>query len=104
MQAIRAFASLGCGGVHPQNTERDLHTWTRGLHNNQLETYDLYVNAAPDTTAGGQIPPPTHTDASASLYTRERSKLPQFVCFQLPCSLTPRRNRSEIRNHAAPES
>ena len=42
--AIVDFASLGCGGQHPQNIERDLHTWVRSLLGWQLEYYNLKLD------------------------------------------------------------
>ena len=41
--AVRGLASLGCGGVHSQNEERDLHRWVRGLFKLRLETYDVLM-------------------------------------------------------------
>lgn len=37
--AIAAFASLGAHGAHPNNEERDLHVWLKGLHGMQLDVY-----------------------------------------------------------------
>lgn len=42
--AVRAMASLGGWGAHPQNQERDLHKWVHKLHNLNLETYDVVMN------------------------------------------------------------
>lgn len=39
--AIQAFASLGSGGAHSQNQERDLHRWLKNLYNVQLEVYSV---------------------------------------------------------------
>ena len=38
-EACKAFASLGCGGSCPQNSERDLHRWLRNLFNFKLQPY-----------------------------------------------------------------
>ena len=37
--AIEAWASLGSHGAHPNNEERDMQTWLKGLHDIQLEVY-----------------------------------------------------------------
>lgn len=39
--AIAALASLGASGKHSGNTERDLHTWVRGLGGIELEPYQV---------------------------------------------------------------
>lgn len=41
--AIKTFASLGSSGKHPQNCERDLHRWLRGLYGLVLEPYVIQV-------------------------------------------------------------
>ncbi|CAK9069954.1 unnamed protein product [Durusdinium trenchii] len=41
--AIKAFASLGSNGDHPQNCERDLHRWLRNLYGFKLEPYKISV-------------------------------------------------------------
>lgn len=40
-QAVQALASLGCGGSHGQNQERDLHRWAHNLYDLDLDTYDV---------------------------------------------------------------
>lgn len=49
-QALKALSSCGAGGACPQNTERDLHVWLRGLWGLKLEPYcfsmDLPVNVS----------------------------------------------------------
>ena len=47
--AIRTFASLGCGGQHPQNCERDLHRWVKNLYGLQLQPYILHVDLQVDS-------------------------------------------------------
>ena len=42
--AIRAFASLGADTKCPQNVERDLHRWLRGLYNFRLQPYKIHLN------------------------------------------------------------
>ena len=39
--AVVALASLGGGGRHLQNQERDLHRWVGGLYQLGLETYEV---------------------------------------------------------------
>lgn len=41
--AVRALASLGANGQQPQNQERDLHRWVKGLYNLELSTYDVVM-------------------------------------------------------------
>lgn len=41
--AVKGLASLGCGGLHSQNEERDLHRWVKGLYQLELETYDVLM-------------------------------------------------------------
>lgn len=41
VQALASLGPLGAGGDHPQNQERDLHRWVKGLHSLDLETYDV---------------------------------------------------------------
>ena len=48
--AVRAFASLGANGNHPQNAERDLHRWLRCLYGFQLQTYVLKVDLQIDSS------------------------------------------------------
>jgi len=38
-----AVASLGKGGTHDSNAERDLHRWVANLFDSQLEKYPLKV-------------------------------------------------------------
>lgn len=37
--AVKAFATLGSGGKHWANEERDLHRWTKNLFDVSLDTY-----------------------------------------------------------------
>ena len=43
-EALQAFASLGGGGRHPSNQERDLHRWISKLFGCQLETYKVMMD------------------------------------------------------------
>ena len=43
-RAVVDFASLGAGGEHPQNIERDLHAWSRALLGFQLDPYYLKLD------------------------------------------------------------
>ena len=43
-KAVLDFASLGAGGEHPQNIERDLHAWSRALLGFQLDPYYLKLD------------------------------------------------------------
>ena len=42
--ALRAFASLGAAGDHPQNCERDLHRWLHNLFGVRLEPYKIHLD------------------------------------------------------------
>lgn len=42
-EPVRALASLGSWGSHTQNQERDLHKWLKGLHQLNLQTYDVDI-------------------------------------------------------------
>lgn len=53
--AIQAFASLGCGGQHPQNSERDLHRWVRNLYGIELEPYVLKLGLQIDSSKIQQV-------------------------------------------------
>eukprot|EP00969_Alexandrium_andersonii_P362073 15458931-Alexandrium_andersonii.AAC.1 len=46
---VQAFASLGGGGVHKQNIERDLHRWMRAALNITLEMFPLTLMLLPKT-------------------------------------------------------
>ena len=48
--AVKAFASLGANGNHPQNAERDLHRWLRCLYGFQLQTYVLNLDLQIDSS------------------------------------------------------
>ena len=42
--AVQAFASLGGGGLHPSNEERDLHRWLKNLYQIDMEVYTVRMN------------------------------------------------------------
>ena len=44
--AIQAIASLGAGGVHPANQERDLHTWVKSFVSLEPFAVNMTLNAA----------------------------------------------------------
>lgn len=50
-EAFSNLASLGCGGQHPNNEERDLHRWTKNLFGNRLSQYNLKL----DVSLGGLL-------------------------------------------------
>lgn len=54
--AIQAFASLGCNGKHPQNSERDLHRWMRCLYGFELQTYVLHLDLQVDSIKVRSVP------------------------------------------------
>ena len=54
--AIKTFASLGAGGKHPQNSERDLHRWLRGLYGLVLEPYIIHVPLQIDGFRSKSVP------------------------------------------------
>lgn len=43
-EALEAFASLGAGGVHASNQERDLHKWLRSLFGMNLTTFKVQMS------------------------------------------------------------
>ena len=55
-EAIRAFASLGANGKHPQNAERDLHRWLRALYGFKLEPYVLKMSLQVDNQKETMVP------------------------------------------------
>lgn len=40
-KALEAFASLGSGGIHSNNQERDLHRWLHSLFGMSLSTFKV---------------------------------------------------------------
>ena len=55
-EAIRAFASLGANGKHPQNAERDLHRWLRALYGFKLEPYVIKMSLQVDNQKETMVP------------------------------------------------
>ena len=49
-EAIHSLKSLGSGGRHQSNQERDLHRWLEGLHSMRLKpfTVELLLNVSWD--------------------------------------------------------
>ena len=43
-QALKAFASLGTGGHHCSNQERDMHRWLHSLFGFQLTTFKVKID------------------------------------------------------------
>ena len=43
-QALAAFATLGSGGMHAANQERDLHRWMHSLFGMDLTTYKVRMS------------------------------------------------------------
>lgn len=40
-KALQGLSSLGGGGRHDQNQERDLHRWVKGMHGMTLEPFEV---------------------------------------------------------------
>ena len=53
-QAVAAFASLGAGGRHESNQERDLHRWLKQLWRLELQPYTLMLEVA--AQIAGDVP------------------------------------------------
>ncbi|CAK9017522.1 unnamed protein product, partial [Durusdinium trenchii] len=54
--ALRAFASLGAAGDHPQNCERDLHRWLHNLFGVRLEPYKIHLDLQVDGAKATKTP------------------------------------------------
>lgn len=52
--AVLALATLGAGGAHRQNEERDLHRWVKDLYHLGMETYDVKMQLQVSRTKGSQ--------------------------------------------------
>ena len=42
--ALHYLKSMGAGGTHLSNQERDLHTWLKGLHGTRLEPFRIPIS------------------------------------------------------------
>ena len=42
-EALQALGSLGTGGKHESNQERDFHTWIKGIYDTNLEPFKVPI-------------------------------------------------------------
>lgn len=54
--AVKAFSTLGGNGLHPQNSERDLHRWLKALYGFKLEPYVIELNLQVDNQKVQKVP------------------------------------------------